>query len=183
MAIPSWQQAPSAWDRVKLGLDWLPGPCNVTISGYVTGLDIRKAPKTDRAALVDQGDEPVQGTIELTIGFESYTSPYGTPSQQWESWLTIFEKIRPKKGSKNQALAISHPQFQMAGITQVYIKSISGLKGNGPGVRRISIDVVELAPILKPVASGTVGAAQKVKVPGLSTLTKAPDPATGNAGP
>lgn len=180
--VPSWQDSPESWDKLKLGDDWLPGPVRVSIQKIDSGLDVRKAPKSNRAALVDQGYNPVRASIQVTIGFDPINSSWPSASDQFKSWQRIFDKIRPKRVQKRSALSVSHPQFSMVGISQVYVMSVSGLEGTGPGIRTVTIDVVEKAKVL-PASTGTVGVLKPKGSTSLSTLNKADNPAQNETGP
>lgn len=180
--VPSWQTQPTVWDRVQLGADWLPGRCRVMVEDISSGLDVRKAPKSNRAALVDQGYNPVKATIEMTIGFNPIGADWPSASEQFVRWQAILGKIRPRRAGKRVALAVSHPQFEMAGVGKVFVTAVSGLVGDGPGVRTVTIRVIEQAPIVA-ASAGTVTAAKPKGSTSLSTLQRAPNPAATDAGP
>lgn len=180
--VPSWQTRPSAWDKLLLGTDWLPGPVQVDIQEISSGLDIRKAPKTNRAVLVDQGYNPVKATITLTIGFNPIGPDWPSAVDQFALWQGILGRIRPKRAQKQVAITVSHPQFQIVGVSKVFVVAVSGLMGRGPGVRTVTIRVVEQAPVV-PAAAGSVQVAQPKGSTSISTLKKAPDPATNETGP
>lgn len=180
--IPSWQDEPSIWDRLRLGEDYLPGPVRVSVQRVDSGLDVRKAPKTNRAALVDQGYNPIRGSISFPIGFSPIDDSWASPSEQFKKWLSILDKIRPKRAQKRTALSIVHPQFQLVGVTSVYVTSVSGLEGEGPGIRTVTIEVVEKAPITS-ASTGTVGTTKPKGSTSLSSLSNASNPAATETGP
>lgn len=180
MGTPSWQSQPDTWDRMKLGDDWLPGPVEVTIKDVSSGLDVRKAPKSNRATLVDQGYEPIKVTVKLTIGFNPSSSAWPSALEQFSQWLKINEKLRPKRAQKRNALTVSHPQLAIFGVSRVFVDSISGLSGSGPGSREITISLIEQAPVVSSASFGGSGAVQAgpaKAAPPISTLSKAPSPA------
>lgn len=182
VTVQSWQQSPSTWDKLRLGNDWLPGPVEVDIPDIDSGLDIRKAPKTNRAQLVDQGYNLVVATVTMTIGFDPIGPDWYSSADQFKAWQAILAKIRPKRAQTRVALSVSHPQFSLAGISTVYVKSVSGLKGRGPGVRTVTIKLVEQAPI--SAASAGITAVGKPKgSTDIATLSKASNPAVTSTGP
>lgn len=182
VTVQSWQQSPSTWDKLRLGNDWLPGPVDVDIPDIDSGLDVRKAPKTNRSQLVDQGYNPVVSTITMTIGFEPIGPDWSSAADQFKAWQRIFEKIRPKRAQKRVALSISHPQYALAGISTVYVKSVSGLKGKGPGIRTVTIKVYEQAPIV-PATAGITTVGKPKGSTDVTTLGKATNPAATGTGP
>lgn len=182
VTVPSWQQAPTVWDKLKLGNDWLPGPVEVDVPDIDSGLDVRKAPKTNRAQLVDQGYNLVTVTVTMTIGFESLCPDWSSASDQFKQWQAILERIRPKRAQKRVSLSVSHPQLVLAGISAVYVRSVSGLKGSGPGVRTVTLKLVEQAPISAASPGTTVVGKPKGSVD-LATLNKAANPAATQTKP
>jgi hypothetical protein len=185
--VPSWQAQPEAWDKLRLGNDWLPGPVKVTLAQDISsGLDVRKAPKTNRAALVDQGYNPVKAVIEFSIGFEPIDPGWPSAADQFKLWQGIFERIRPKRAQKRVALTISHPMFVMCGVNSVYVESVSLPIGEGPGLRTLRITVIEVGPIVSAAsvgATGTVAVAKPKGSTALSSLNRAPNPAVSSTGP
>lgn len=176
--VLSWQVEPSTWDRLRLGNDWLPGPVTVDMPDIDSGLDVRKAPKTNRSQLVDQGYNTIISTIEMTIGFDPVDAGWSSADDQFTIWQRIFAKIRPKRAQKRVALTISHPIFNMAGVSTVYVKSVSGLKGKGPGVRTVTIKVYEQAPIVS-ASAGVTAVGPPKGAPSISSLSKVPKTNTG----
>lgn len=181
-AIPSWQTQPTVWDKLLLGTRWLPGPVQVEMQEISSGLDVRKAPKSNRAVLVDQGYNPVKATIIMTIGFTPIGPDWASAEDQFLQWQEVLAQIRPKRAQKQVALTISHPQFQLVGVSKVFVVSVGGLEGKGPGIRTVRIRVVEQAPVV-PAAAGAVGVAQPKGSTSISTLRRAPDPAATDTGP
>lgn len=180
--IPSWQSQPSAWDRVVLDGQVLPGLGRVVPKGAGSGLDVRKAPKSHYSALVDQGYEPCKGTLELTVGFEGTSSGYGSAEDQWTALATFIEKVRPKRAQKRHAFAVSHPHFKLFGISRVYVTRVGPLEGEGPGTRTIKIDWVEYARVVAADAGDVSALKPKVNV-ALSSLERAPKPSATKTGP
>lgn len=186
MAVPSWQTSPEVWDRLKLGDDWLPGPVTVAIKEVSSGLDVRKAPKSNRSVLVDQGYEPIRASIKMTIGFDPSSSEWSSAEEQFKLWQKIFEKLRPKRAQKRNAITVAHPALAMVGVSRVYVDSISGLVGDGPGIRTVQISLIEQAPVVASSSfggGGAVAAGPMKAAPPISTLSKAPSPSKTSTGP
>ena len=79
-------------------------------------------------------------------------------------------------------MTISHPQFSLAGISTVYVKSVSGLKGKGPGLRTVVIKVVEQAPI-SSAAAGVTAVGKPKGSTNIATLGNASNPAVTQVDP
>lgn len=171
-SIPLWQDEPGTWDVVVLNGVALPGVARVTTDGASSGLDVRTAPKSHYATLVDQGYRAARGTIDLVLGFEGTSAGYGSAADQWSRWLTVLETIRPRKAATRNAFTVSHPALKMLGISKVYITRVGPPEGEGPGVRRVRIDWVEYGRVVSADA-GSVGLARPRQDVSISSLDKA----------
>lgn len=183
-SIPSWQTQPDIWNRLQLGDDQLPGPVKVTLAAPLkSGLDVRKAPKTSKAQLVDQGYELSRFRVTLTYGVDPVDNSWPSAADQISRWFGIVERIRPRKSQARNALSVSHPLCQLCGVSKVYVESLDPCIGEGPGSRTAVIELMEYDKI-HPVSSGTVGGTAKPKgSTSLVALDAAPNPATNNSGP
>lgn len=153
-SVAFWGDDPGVWDACFVNGVQLPGICRVTVK-RPSRLDVRKPPKFHKAVLVDQGQAPASGTIEMVLGFNSTGSqPYGTAADQWNTWLAILDSIFGRKAKTRDAFSVSHPEFQLAGISKVYLEDPGSLEGSGPGVRKITIPWYEEGKIY-PAETGT----------------------------
>ncbi len=166
--VPFWGDAPEAWDKPVInGTRW-PGKSVVQVTA-ASGLDLRKAPKQHYMRIVDQGYVPARGTITVTLGFEGEDRNYSDARSQWELWQDVYEQIRPRKARVRKAFTASHPALTMNGITAIYFNKIGPLRGDGPGVRTITLQWIEESKIVS-AASGSVSR-QRVPVRSTDILT------------
>ncbi len=177
-AIPFWRDDSKTWDTLKVGKQDVPGIARVSFKPPPR-LDVRKPPKSHYARLVDMGRPPYEGTIEITLGYESST---GGGSEQWDRWLALEQSVFGKKPTTRNAVKVSHPEFARKGITQVYLGDPGPLEGDGPGTRKITIQWWEFGKVL-PASAGSVSAAAPA-TPKQPTNVKAlgTKPSTTNTG-
>jgi hypothetical protein len=186
-AIPFWQDDPLAWDRLSINGALVPGRVRVTVK-RAPRLDVRKPPKMHSAVLVDQGKPPAEGEIEILLGFESSPgSPFGTAAKQWADWCAMEASIFGGKPGERKAFVVSHPKFQWAKISRVYLEDPTGLDEDGPGARTIKIAWKEYGKIF-PASVGEVSAGPgkpltPVKSTDIRTLAAAKKPSASNTKP
>jgi hypothetical protein len=182
-AIPSWQTDPYAWDRLKINGKFVPGKVRVSYK-IANRLDVQKAPKQQHAVLVDQGVPPIEGEIEVEIGFESAPgAPFGTAESQIEAWFALEAELFGRKAGPRKAYTVNHPEFSRKGISKVYLNEPGSLQGSGPGTRTVSMSWCQFAPVY-PGETGAVkaGPVKPVGTTDIRTLA-AKKPSSGNTGP
>jgi hypothetical protein len=110
----------SAWDTATLGGSPLPGLVRVEAEPG-RKLDVRTTPASDGATIVDQGFEPANPKIKITIWTQA----------QWSQLQLIITKLYPRpgksRGTPPPAIPLVHPGANALGVNAVLIKSISTL--------------------------------------------------------
>lgn len=183
MSIPFWDPVTSTadgppglapedpWDVCILAGFVLPGLC--TVKGAPTlSFDKKKGGGVDGATITVNGYLPGPIEIELLMWTDG----------QWQDFQNfVAPKIwrKPNKKSKASELAVdvSHPAFDLWGISQVVILGVS-LPENGPsvGTKVVKFKCVEFVP--QEAKSQTKTAKSGVIVP----IAKEYDPAKNRAG-
>jgi hypothetical protein len=138
MTIPSWtesiaaQTPETAWDRVLLGDELLPGVAKVKVHlGHQ--IDIKKPRGSKWARLVDAGAPPARVEITLTL----------LPTQI-EAFQNAMEVLRPLEEKRPQEpVDIIHPSTQLAGVTQVMVGAIDIPPPESGGTLTVTIECFE----------------------------------------
>jgi hypothetical protein len=180
MAIAFWDPVPTTaegplfpedpWDVCILGGEFLPGV--VTVRGApMLSFDKKKAGGVDGATITVNGYLP--GPVEIDLLMWT--------SAQWVHFQAIAPNIwrRPNKKTKASALAvsISHPAFDIWGISQVVVLGVSPPeKGPIEGSRVVKFKCVEY------VAQASVSHTKTAKPGAVVPLAKEYDPARNRAG-
>ena len=182
--IPSWQTDPLAWDRLKINGQIVPGRAQVRYK-VANRIDVRKAPKQHHAVLVDQGDPPLEGEIEVEFGFEAGPgSPFGTAASQIDAWFTLEAELFGRKAGARKAFSVSHPEFMRKGIAKIYLNEPGSLQGSGPGTRTVVMGWCQYDKVY-PGETGAVSAApvRKAGNTDIRTLANVKKPSSSNTGP
>lgn len=185
--IPSWQTDPLAWDQIKINGRIVPGRAQVRYK-VSPSIDVRKPPKMNHAVLVEQGEPPIDGEIELEFGFESAPgSPFGTAAGQIKEWFLMEAELFGRKSKTRKAYVVSHPEFTRKGISKIYLGAPGSLQGSGPGKRSVVMNWWQFDKVY-PSSTGEVQAGPTkpltaVKSTDIRTLANAKKPSTSNTGP
>ena len=146
----------TAWNSVILGSSFLPGIAVVTCS-VARDVDAKKTKGQDGATLEDNGVEPAEIGIELTL----------PRRDDWELWQQVLPDIHPRRpGGPRTPLEIVHPAPNMLGIRNIYVKEIIPEPPTAKGGMKVTLRCVEWFPAPKPVKAaagkaGTKGAKSK----------------------
>ncbi len=136
--LPWWGGADAdAWDTITINGYAIVGKVTVTGQGPRKKLDVRSAPGSDGARLVDKGYEPA----ELDIRFAWWTE------QHVDDYRWLVGQAHPRRPGQRVALDVAYPSLAALGITRVVVKSLSPLEPEGtPGVMMCTLAVIEHAP-------------------------------------
>lgn len=131
------------WDVLTLGGQIVPGIVEVEVTES-RGVDVKKAKGQDKASLTDNGSEPVEIDIKITLGTRRH----------WIDWQAILPTISPRKaGGVSQPLAASHPALTLAGVDAIVVREIkTGAPTSKEGMQ-IDIKAIEWLPAPKPAKS------------------------------
>ena len=185
--IPSWQTDPLAWDQLKINGAIVPGRARVRYK-VPNSLDVRKPPKFNKAVLVDQGEPPLEGEIEIEFGFESAPgSPFGTAASQISGWFAMEAALFGRKSKTRQAFLVSHPEFMRSGVSKIYLQRPGSLQGEGPGTRTVVIPWCQYDKVYPAnVGEVSAGPSKPIRPIGntdIRTLAAAKKPSSSNTGP
>jgi hypothetical protein len=144
MAMPFWYDPPAAdgrtaWDVLILGGGKVPGIARVE-ARLGRRLDMKKAKGAHGASLTDEGYDPAQITITITIWEREHL----------DALRNFVAKLRPKSTADPAAVDVVHPQLQFLGITSIFIKEISAPRPVGQGL----YDVKSASKGVKPDITG-----------------------------
>ena len=138
--VPFWLDVndPLAWDTVILGGDVWPGLADVSGSGVVRKIDVKKGKGNDGATIKDEGNELAKLTITLTIYNET----------DWQLLQTLLPKIHPRQtGGPRQPIEIIHPKAALLGIKYIYVTSVPFPDFNKKDqILTLTIEAIEFAP-------------------------------------
>ncbi len=137
--IPWWHDRTFLWETLILGGEVIPGLAAVDTE-VERKLDIQPIKGGDGATIADEGyvPAPVQIAIKLWL------------AEQWRVWQFVLPVIHPRQqGGVRSPLEIQHPATDALGIETIYIRKISSPRGEGGGVRIITIDAVQWFPAPK----------------------------------
>jgi hypothetical protein len=146
---------PLAWDTLLLDGEVWPGIAEISGAGVSRKIDVKKAKGQDGATIKDEGYQLAKLTITITI-YSEY---------QWGELQRLLPTVHPRrKGGSRTPMAITNPQANLLGVTQIYIDKISyPTKPKAKdGLCSIVMSAIEWAPAPKPVkkAAGGTGANQ-----------------------
>ena len=156
--------SPSAWDRMVIGDDELPGIVRIT-GGRRSKLDVKNSPGTDAATLTSLGREPAEIHVLLRMW---------TPAQL-QSWQRIVKILHPGMGKGiGVPWDVDHPALHLLGIHSLILVDVGVTQPGGePGVTETHLRFLEFAPPVQvgtktPVSSGhstKVGQGKPQKMP------------------
>lgn len=174
MAVPFWDQFPEAyeewkdrnqnpWDILTLNNKRAPGIAEVNVTPHMQ-IDIKKTTGFDGGPTIELGHKAAKVDIAITLW----------TAEQWEAMQAILAEIwrlpgREPKGStaltrtRRAAVAISHPNCAIYGISAVLIEGPEGLvpAPGIPGAKLLRIRAVQYIPparSAKPVTKKAAGA-------------------------
>jgi hypothetical protein len=170
MAMPFWYDPPAAdgrtaWDVLILGGGKVPGIARVE-ARLGRRLDMKKAKGAHGASLTDEGYDPAQITITITIWEREHL----------DALRNFVAKLRPKSTADPAAVDVVHPQLQFLGITSIFIKEISAPRPVGQGLYDVVFQAIEYMPLPKRGKSASKGV--KPDITGLDVPMNT-DPTTG----
>jgi len=145
MPTPWWRDPANlsaeqnAWDTVVLGGVILPGLARVEVTkGPARKTDTRSAAGSNGARLREKGLELVEATITLTLWTEAHW-------QEWERHSVALSR-RVRTGLRRTAMDIAHPKLAALECFAVYVAEPGGLKDVKPGIKEVSIRVIQYLP-------------------------------------
>lgn len=132
------------WDSLTLAGYIVPGVVDVEVTES-RDVDIKRTKGSDKATLEDNGSEPVEVEITVTLATRRH----------WLDWQTILPQISPRKaGGVSQPLTASHPELTLAGVTALVIKEIQSDAPTAKEGKRIRIRAIEWLPAPKKKPAG-----------------------------
>ncbi|HEU4403799.1 MAG TPA: hypothetical protein VFS43_00685 [Polyangiaceae bacterium] len=167
MPLPFWDEADerayvevpetqlSPFDRVFLGGKPLPGLSKVTGEGFKAKLDVKNPKGAKGAKITDNGTEPPEFTIELTLWTK----------RQWLAYQALVPAISPKPGKGlSDPMTIDYPTTSLHGIAECCVKEV-GLGELERGAMKVAIKCVHWQASYKPTGSKTAKNAKGAQLP------------------
>lgn len=141
MSISYWVDVEMGeWDSLTLAGYTVPGIVDVDIT-EARDVDVKRTKGADKATLEDNGSEPVE--IEITITLAT--------RQHWADWQALLPQISPRKaGGVTQPITATHPELTLAGVSAIVITQIQSDAPTAKGGKRIKIRALEWLPKPKP---------------------------------
>jgi hypothetical protein len=149
--------AASVWDRVGFGEEHIvsPGVAKVTVTSR-SNLDVQKPKGGKRATVVDQGDPPLEFSIEIVL----------LPDEMEDFCFHVLPILRPRsaKGAR-QALRFHHPTTFYWCVQDIIVDSIDMSHPEPGGTVTVRVKAIEWFPEPKPVKKTVKKPAPTVKIP------------------
>jgi len=141
MTISYWVDTDlGEWDSLTLAGYTVPGVVEVEIT-EARDVDVKRTKGSDKATLEDNGSEPVEVEITVTLGTRRH----------WLDWQTILPQISPRKaGGISQPITATHPELTLAGVNALVIREIQSDAPSSKDGKRIRIRAIEWLPAPKP---------------------------------
>jgi hypothetical protein len=145
--MPHWDNDPESWDIIFFGGQSLPGICRIeNMKAGKRKTDIKTAPGTDGASIVDQGYEPASFTIIIEA----------TEEKDAKALEVFIQGIQAKRNKALQAYTISYPMLAACSVSSVYVLDLSLDFNKRAQTLTCKLSCVEFIPLKGSKGSGRI---------------------------
>lgn len=133
--IPAPTDSPDAWDALTIGGVQFSGGFEFTGTLLKRKLDSRHAAGRDGARIRDRGYDLAEIRLALRLWEPTH----------FEELEALVRLLFPRGAdvTRRAAYACAHPALALAGITEVYAKSMEAVTQTSPGLWTTTLDLVE----------------------------------------
>ena len=144
MSVPSWFEDPELWNMVIIAdVVFRETDVQVTGSPITNKWDIQKSGTADGAPSKDQGYQPWQPSLQVSIWNQELYEAYVD--------LLRIAQPRPGKTGSKPIIVVSHPRFQIHGIEKFRLEKLHPLKKVDSYREMMQVDLLQYFPEPKPI--------------------------------